>query len=39
MDLDVTALEMLPADEEEGLMFCWWTCLGQTCQITCDVTD
>ena len=39
MDLDVTALEMLPADEEEGLGFCWITCLGRTCSITCESTD
>jgi hypothetical protein len=37
MSLDVSALEMLPGDEEEGLFICTITC-RLTCIVTCDVT-
>jgi hypothetical protein len=34
MEFDVTALEMLPGDEPEGLMPCTITC-ADTCSKTC----
>jgi hypothetical protein len=38
MDIDVTALEMLPAEQDQaGLLDCWFTCLI-TCSQTCSVT-
>lgn len=37
MNVDVTALEMLPAEEPEGLFFCVATCFV-TCGITCQFT-
>ena len=38
MDFDITTLEMLPAEEEEGLMDCQPTC-GWTCFFTCASTS
>jgi hypothetical protein len=38
MDFDVTTLEMLPAEDEEGLEECSKTCGGWTCIFTCTVT-
>ncbi|MEV7908569.1 ALQxL family class IV lanthipeptide [Streptomyces anulatus] len=35
MDLDVTALDMLPAEEESQLYPCQVTCSGLTCFKTC----
>jgi len=32
-EVDIRALEMLPADEPEGLLFCAFTC-----EFTCSVT-
>jgi len=37
MSFDVAALEMLPGEEEEGLLLCTITC-RQTCQVTCSIT-
>lgn len=37
MEFDVTALEMLPGEEPEGLLPCVKTCLS-TCLITCFFT-
>jgi hypothetical protein len=37
MDFDITTLEMLPAEEEEGLLGCWITCF-YTCPSTCSST-
>lgn len=36
-EVDIRALEMLPADEPEGLYLCAATCL-ESCLITCRVT-
>jgi hypothetical protein len=38
MDFDVTALEMLPGGEPEGLQKCTMTC-SVTCIETCTVTS
>ncbi|SFF66345.1 hypothetical protein SAMN05216251_12392 [Actinacidiphila alni] len=38
MELDLEALQVLPADEETSLQECTWTCSGRTCQDTCWVT-
>jgi hypothetical protein len=37
MEFDVTALEMLPGGETEGLAFCLVSCVV-TCGITCQFT-
>ena len=34
MDFDVTKLEMLPSEEEEGLLWCWITCWSITSSTT-----
>jgi hypothetical protein len=36
-EVDIRALEMLPADEPEGLILCAATCL-ESCLHTCRVT-
>jgi hypothetical protein len=38
MEFDITALEMLPADEADGLLPCTITC-KVTCVETCTVTE
>jgi hypothetical protein len=38
MSFDVAALEMLPGEEEEGLLLCTRTC-QVTCQVTCIITN
>jgi hypothetical protein len=37
MSFDVSALEMLPGEEEEGLLLCTHTC-KLTCTVTCSIT-
>ncbi|MEV7010252.1 ALQxL family class IV lanthipeptide [Streptosporangium sp. NPDC051022] len=40
MDLDITALDMLPAEEESQLYPCKITCVPRTCAgLTCQLTD
>ena len=34
MSLEVTELEMLPGEEEEGLLMCISTCVSYTCLYT-----
>jgi hypothetical protein len=36
-EVDIRALEMLPADEPEGLLICAVTCL-ESCLLTCRIT-
>ncbi|MFC4118887.1 ALQxL family class IV lanthipeptide [Nonomuraea zeae] len=37
MEIDVKALDMLPADEESSLRSCWVTCFV-SCNYSCLVT-
>jgi hypothetical protein len=38
MEIDISALELLPAEEATGLLMCAGTCLGETCTVTCGDT-
>ncbi|MFF4412973.1 ALQxL family class IV lanthipeptide [Streptosporangium sp. NPDC001559] len=41
MELDITALDLLPAEEESPLYPCQVTCYPRTCGIgrTCQITE